>query len=66
MLRQREQGIRKKLPSFSVDKLIGTCVDDFHVNPMHQRGLLKDLTSPFKTNLKISNESSEVRGPIEM
>ncbi len=54
MLRAREAGLVEALPRFSVDKLIGTCVDDFHKNPAHQRGMLKDLRDTYSTNLKIS------------
>ncbi len=54
MLRARETKLREALPSFSVNALIGTCVDDFHVNPGHQRALLANLTSVYKTDLNIS------------
>ena len=54
MLRLRETEIRNELPNFSVDRLIGTCVDDFHKNPSHQRTMLSKLTQPYKTKLKLS------------
>jgi len=54
MLRNRESGLVQALPKFSVDKLIGTCVDDFHKNPAHQRGMLKDLRDTYSTTLTIS------------
>jgi PAS domain S-box len=54
MLKANEATIKTQLPSFSVDKLIGTNVDSFHVKPSHQRGVLKALNSPFKTNIKIA------------
>lgn len=53
MLKNRESELRKVLPNFSVDKLIGTNVDDFHKSPAHQRGLLKNLNEPYRTNLTI-------------
>ncbi|GAA3914388.1 methyl-accepting chemotaxis protein [Litoribacillus peritrichatus] len=55
MLNKREQQIQKVLTSFRVKDLIGTCVDDFHQNPAHQRGLLANLREPYKTRLKISD-----------
>lgn len=55
MLRPRESGIRQDLPNFSVDNLIGTCVDDFHVNPSHQRNMLANLRSTYKTKLTLSD-----------
>lgn len=54
MLRAREADIKKDLPNFSVDKLMGTNVDDFHKNPAHQRGMLKDLRDPHSTVLKLA------------
>ncbi len=32
-----EQEIQRDLPGFSADTMIGTCVDDYHSNPAHQR-----------------------------
>ena len=54
MLKAREQGLKEALPRFSLENLIGTCVDDFHKNPAHQRGMLKNLRDPYDTTLTIS------------
>lgn len=54
MLKAREVGLKEALPRFSVENLIGTCVDDFHKNPAHQRGMLKNLRDPYDTTLTIS------------
>lgn len=54
MLQPREVDIRKHLPNFSVSSLVGTCVDDFHEKPSHQRGLLNNLKSSYRTDLKLS------------
>ncbi|WP_370978912.1 methyl-accepting chemotaxis protein [Agaribacterium sp. ZY112] len=54
MLRSREQEIRKTLPSFNVDKLIGANVDQFHVNPKHQRSMLTRLTEAYKADVKVN------------
>lgn len=54
MLKVNENDIRKQLPNFSVDKLIGTNVDVFHKAPSHQRGIINELKSPYNTKLKIS------------
>ncbi len=53
MLRKNENAIKKELPNFRVDNLIGTCVDDFHKNPAHQRGMLKSLSEPYQTDLTL-------------
>ena len=53
MLRHREAGIQKALPNFRVDDLIGTCVDQFHKQPGHQRNLINNLRDPYVTNLTV-------------
>ena len=54
MLKNAEADIRKELPNFSADNLIGANIDSFHKNPAHQRQLLKSFTSTYKTTIKIS------------
>ncbi|BFM16561.1 hypothetical protein R50073_27440 [Maricurvus nonylphenolicus] len=54
MLSHREGTIRSQLPNFSVQGLMGICVDDFHKNPSHQRGMLKDLRDSYSTDLKLA------------
>ena len=53
MLQNREADIKKSLPNFNAQKLLGTCVDDFHKNPAHQRSMLAGLSSSYQTDLKI-------------
>ena len=55
MMTPREQEIRTILPNFSVDGLIGTCVDDFHKNPAHQRGMIENLKTPYVTELPLAS-----------
>lgn len=55
MLRGNERQLRKALPNFAVDKLIGTCVDDFHKNPAHQRSILEDLQQPYSARLNVAD-----------
>lgn len=54
MMKARESEIQASLPQFSVDNLIGTCVDSFHANVSHQRQLLAQMTSVYTTNINIS------------
>ncbi|GLQ32336.1 methyl-accepting chemotaxis protein [Litoribrevibacter albus] len=54
MLAERETKLRSVLPNFSVSTLLGTCVDDFHKNPAHQRSMLERLTTPYNTKLKLA------------
>ena len=54
MLANRETTIKTVLPNFSVANLIGTCVDDFHKDPSHQRTMLKKLETVYKTTLELA------------
>ena len=54
MMRANEANLRKILPNFDTNKLIGTCIDVFHKNPAHQRGMLDRLTSILQTDLELA------------
>ena len=56
MLKKTESEIRKALPHFNADKLIGVNIDSFHKNPKHQADLLASLTSTHITRFNISNQ----------
>jgi methyl-accepting chemotaxis protein len=40
--RDRQSELRKRWPTLDADQLVGRCIDDFHVNPQHQRQLLSN------------------------
>lgn len=43
-------------PEFDPNHIIGTCIDQFHENPEHQRKLLSDPSNlPWKTDITIGN-----------
>lgn len=52
-LRRMESDIKKDLPGFRVDSLIGTNIDVFHKSPAHQRGMLDRLADAFETSIKV-------------
>ena len=54
ILKGAEAAIRKQLPDFNADKMMGVCIDTFHKNPAHQANLLKTFTSTYVANLEIS------------
>jgi methyl-accepting chemotaxis protein len=54
LLRNREKELAKIMTGFKVDNLIGTCIDDFHQNPVHQRALLSDMSKlPYQTEIQV-------------
>jgi methyl-accepting chemotaxis protein len=57
MLREAESDLRKALPHFSVDKIIGSNMDIFHRNPAHQSNLLANLRSTYVGNIVVAGRS---------
>ncbi len=57
MLRAAESDIRKDLPSFSTDKVLGSNVDIFHKNPAHQQGMLSALKDTHKTEIVVGGRT---------
>jgi methyl-accepting chemotaxis protein len=54
ILKGAEAAIRKQLPSFDADKMMGVNIDTFHKDPAHQAKLLGTFTSTYVANLEIS------------
>lgn len=43
-------------PDFDVENIVGTCIDIFHKNPVHQRKLLSDPSNlPWRTDITIGD-----------
>jgi methyl-accepting chemotaxis protein len=57
LMRQAQSDIRRDLPNFDVERLIGTDMDSFHKNPSHQRRMLADLRAPMITTLKLGGRT---------
>ncbi|MCL2915176.1 methyl-accepting chemotaxis protein [Shewanella corallii] len=54
MLSSNEAKLKQSLVHFNCQTLIGTNIDVFHKNPAHQRGLLANLTSSYKTRIEVA------------
>ncbi|MBA5875029.1 MAG: PAS domain S-box protein [Nitrospira sp. CR1.2] len=49
-----EPEIKKVLPRFNVSTVVGTCIDDFHLDPSKQRKILSDPANmPHKADIQI-------------
>ncbi|WP_345774668.1 methyl-accepting chemotaxis protein [Pseudomonas sp. PSE14] len=57
MLQNAEADLRKALPSFSVSKLMGGSIDQFHKHPEHQQRLLATFTSTFRTQIEVGGRT---------
>jgi len=63
LLKGHEETFQKKYPGFvaSEDAIIGSCIDDFHKDPSHQRKILDDPKNlPWKTDIRIEHLSFEL------
>jgi methyl-accepting chemotaxis protein len=53
LLLEAEADLKKELPRFSVDTLIGSNIDVFHKNPSHQRGMLAQLKQRHSATISV-------------
>jgi methyl-accepting chemotaxis protein len=60
MFKEAEQHIRRQLPHFEADKLLGASIDIFHKEPAYQRNLLKDLKQAHTSELLIADQHMKV------
>ncbi len=60
MFRAAANDIRRDLPSFDADRLLGANIDVFHRNPVHQQRLLSELRSTFDSNLKVGGRTFRI------
>ena len=51
MLRNAEVDIRKQLPEFRADAVLGSNFDRYHRSPAHQRGVLAGLKSTHRAEI---------------
>ncbi len=59
LMKRIEKTMQESFPFFQADNLLGVCIDDFHKNPSHQRGLLSDPNNlPFQSVIEV--------GPLKM
>ncbi|MES2296954.1 MAG: methyl-accepting chemotaxis protein [Pseudomonadota bacterium] len=57
MLRAAESDIRKQLPQFDANQLIGANFDSFHRNPAHQRNMLGSLRGAHHAQIAIGGRT---------
>ena len=60
LFREAESDIRKDLPQFDANKLMGSCIDLFHKNPAHQRNMLGNLSATHTAELSIGGRTMRV------
>jgi methyl-accepting chemotaxis protein len=60
MMVSAESDIKKDLPSFSVNSLMGFNVDGFHKNPSHQRNMLAELKTVYNTQISVGGRTFDL------
>jgi len=60
LLTAAEQDLKKELPRFAVDTLIGSNIDIFHKNPSHQRDMLARLTKHHSATIRVGSHSFDL------
>ncbi|NOX52549.1 MAG: PAS domain S-box protein [Gammaproteobacteria bacterium] len=60
LFNEAESDIRQDLPQFDANQLMGTCIDIFHVNPAHQRGLLANLKGTHAAEMKLGGRTMRI------
>lgn len=57
LFRNAEAEMRRGLPDFSADTLVGRSFDLFHRNPAHQQNLLRRLTKPYDADITVGTRN---------
>ena len=60
LFHEAQSEIRKELPRFDANELLGSNIDIFHKNPQHQRQMLAGLTSTFESRLKLGSRTFRI------
>jgi methyl-accepting chemotaxis protein len=60
ILSKAEESIRKDLPNFSANNLLGSKIDTFHKDHEHQAQLLASLTDTYAAGINLGGRSMEV------
>ena len=55
LLKKSEEELRKVLPQFSADNLIGQSIDQFHKNPAHQSSILANLQDVMVSSITVGS-----------
>ncbi|SIQ00035.1 methyl-accepting chemotaxis protein [Rhizobium sp. RU33A] len=60
MLKEAESDLKKELPRFDFDRLIGSNIDIFHKDPGHQRNMLSSLKNQHKATIWVGHRAFDL------
>ncbi|WP_440054350.1 methyl-accepting chemotaxis protein [Pseudoalteromonas sp. T1lg65] len=55
LFKSHEEQLKKMVPNFDYDTIVGSNIDIFHKNPAHQRGMMARLETTFETEIEIGS-----------
>lgn len=59
-LRAAQEDIRKQLPNFDANRLLGSNIDAFHKNPAHQAKMLAEFSQTYTAHLQVGGRHMTV------
>ena len=66
MMRNAQGDIRKDLPNFDANSLVGQNIDVFHKNPSHQRDIVSKMTGTYSAEIMVGGRTfGLIANPIE-
>jgi methyl-accepting chemotaxis protein len=54
MILHADNSFRESIPNFDANKVLGSCIDDFHKHSQHQKELLEQLNGTFKSQINVA------------
>jgi len=60
MFNEIESEIKEALPNFAAEHLLGSNIDQFHKNPAHQQGMLKNLKKTYTATMPVGKLTMQI------
>ncbi|TPG58504.1 PAS domain S-box protein [Roseomonas nepalensis] len=60
LMQEAEAELKREMPNFSVDRLIGSNIDIFHKKPAHQRKMLAALAKPHAATIQVGSRKFDL------
>lgn len=60
MMSSRQDVLKEHISGFDASNLVGSCVDDFHKQPEHQREMIASMSEVYKTRLALGDLSFDL------
>ncbi len=61
LMREAEAELKRELPRFDADRLVGSNIDIFHKTPSHQRRMLEAMDKPHSATITVGTRKFDLR-----